>query len=194
MESGAVDIASIGGGRSLGKACCLGCLLFVLALFIVGSLVIRVFIGPGTAQLSALPTNYPPEFTLYRMSAASSITYLAGQQKGRIANFLALPLQWTQSVTGYKASLDVYTKRLEKIDNLTVTWINLPDSRQEVLRYYSDLFQRTGMSAVTTYDGLTGTDSVSAKRADVSLQLLLQTATSTVGVDRLVITVDYVAR
>lgn len=186
-----MNITSLRSGRSFGAAFSIGCLLFFVAAALVSVIVIRVLMGPGAVQLSALPPNYPQDMPLYRAQAASSISYLPGDRKRDIANFLALPLRWMQSMTGYTTPFDAYATALEKVDSVTVTWFNLAATREEVLRYYNGLARTAHFVDTAEYDALTGTDSIVAKRSDASLQLLLQDATSTPGIDQLVITVEY---
>lgn len=191
------SIASAETGRPWWKICCAGCLLLFLGFFIALVITIRAVTGPGTQRLSALPAGYPTDLKPYRLEEASSIEYLPGASKGKLMEAASYPLRWfggstttEQATSGVKT----YARLLQTTDRITITWEHLSASRDDVLRAYSELFKKTGMTDQASTDEATGVVVDMAERDDAVVQLSIQDVSETPDVDRIVLTIDYIPK
>lgn len=182
-------------GRPWWKMCCAGCLLLLVGFFAALFIVIRGLSGPGAQSLAALPPNYPADLPLYRIEDAVSFQYLPGRSKGKLMETLSYPLAWfskAMSSDAVRSGVQKYTTVLQGTDRVSVTWINVKASRDEVLRAYAELYKKAGMSDEATSDEATHSVAGVARRMDAVIQLYLRDAPDVTGVDQIVVTVDYI--
>lgn len=197
MPDAAPIIAAANTGRSWGKTCCLGCFLPLLALGIALVVGIRVLSGPGAQQISALPSNYPADLPLYRLSDARTMTFLPGTAKGKLIEFVSAPIKWfglAASSTTFERSVKEYAARAAGMDRVTVTWTNLNATRSEVLDYYTKLFTAAGLANDAVQDQKTGIVAAVGSRADAVVQFSLNDTPDAPGIDEMVLTVDYIPK
>ncbi len=184
-------------GRSWAKACCLGCVLFVIAGAIALFLAVRFLAGPGAQPIAQLPSNYPADLPLFRLPEANGMTFQEGKNKGRIIEFISLPVKWFShfsSSTQFEQGIKNYANVVAGMDRVTVTWTELNATQDEALAYYVNLFKSAGMSDEAIRDDATHSVGALAKRPGAIIQLLLTDTPEVPGVDRIVVTVDYVPK
>ncbi len=197
MEQNAAAIEPAETGRSWAKACCLGCVLFLIAGAITLFVAIRLLAGPGAQPISQLPSNYPADLQLYRISEAGGMTFQEGKNKGRVLEFISLPVKWFShfsSSTQFERGVKDYANVVAGMDRVTVAWTELNATSDEVLVYYANLFKVAGMSDEAIRDEETHTVGALAKRPGAIIQLLLTDTPEVPGVDRIVVSVDYVPK
>lgn len=197
MPDTAQTVSTANTGRSWGKTCCLGCFLPVLALALALVVGIRVLSGPGAKQISALPSNYPADLQIYRLSDARAMTYLPGTAKGKMIEFVSAPIKWfgrASSSTTFERSVKEYASRAAGMDRVTVAWTNLSSTRSEVLDYYTKLFASAGLSSDAVQDEKTGIVLAGGSRADAVVQFSLDDTADAPGIDEMILMVDYIPK
>jgi hypothetical protein len=191
----AMNTGEMEAGRPWWKVCCAGCILLVFGFAVALFVVIHAITGPGIQHISALPENYPKDLVLFRIEDAASIRYLPGTNKGKMVDILAYPARWfsgASSTDAVSAGMEKYSDAMEGTDRVIVTWINLKTPREDVLRHYAELFKKTGMADRATSDEATGSIVDIAEREDAVMQIEVQDLPDIDGVDRIVVTVDYI--
>lgn len=187
-------------GKSLRKACCIGCVLFIAAVAIAAYAILRILTGPPTQNLTQLPANYPSDFALYRLPDAVSITYVPGKSRGKIFDIITSPIialinsvgtSTASQVSDVKGVLGVYSAGLKGKDSVTVVWKDLVATRQDVLDYYAALFKRAGMTEKIAREEAVSTDLILARRKDAAIQLYLRDAPDVPNIEEVTVTVDY---
>lgn len=191
-------------GRPWFSICCIGCIVLLVGFFVASYAFVRVISGPTSRTVRSLPANYPADLPLFRIQDASSIVHAQGKDRGNMMRIIAVPMkffaQFSQSTSSqgqgtsdrFAQVWSGYTDQVQGMDVVTVTWEDLNASREDVLRYYADLFQRVRMENQAMRDEATGTDIVLATRPSSAIQLRLRDVPETPEIDELVITVDYV--
>lgn len=193
-------------GRPWWQMCCLGICVIVVAMFVVGSVLFRVVTGPSVQLLSKLPSNYPIAMTPFHLSEAGSISYAPGKSKGTVMQILSAPLRFMANMVGMVSpdkketsqnlsqALDGYSQQLSSLETVTMKWQPLRASKEEVLSYYTDLFQKNAMTVQQERQDQTNTDLVLATGSGAAIQLEVSDDPSTPDVDRFVMVVDYSAQ
>jgi|GEM_PF-2905602 len=207
----------LGEGRPLWQTCCLGC-LFALAAVIVGTLVvILLFGGTGIEQVKTVPANFPKEITIFKLESAKGITVLGGGQRGRILGIILSPIklfkQFQRDKSELESGLIVSTAPLriewlgkqaqpeswfdkalrlaEGVDTVSISWEDLPATRQDVLDYYQRMFAKAGMKTRSSVEASTRTDFLEATKDGLDVQVHVQAAADGKNIDNLVVIVSY---
>ena len=193
--AGSVSEARV--GRPWWKVCCIGCLLMILAPFIGLLILSHVFSGAVAESLNTLPANYPSDIVLYHMEDASSISYLPGKSKGLLAELVSYPARWfggSASSSAVEQGASQYAAVAQATDRVTVTWNGLNVKESDVTAYYADLFKRLGMPDQSSANPATNSLIDVAHRSDASVQIGIQDSPDVLGVDQIVVTVDYIPK
>ena len=197
LENAAGSVSETRVGRPWWKVCCIGCLLMLLAPVIAIVILSHVFSGVTEQSLSTLPPDFPSDIQLYRLQNASSISYLPGKSKGKLAELLSYPSRWFGSSSS-SAEVEQGAKQLidvaESTDRVTVTWSNLNVKEEDVMLYYAALFKQLNMQDRATIDDATHSVIDVANRKDVSIQIGIRDLPEVPGVDQIVVTVDYIPK
>jgi len=184
-------------------ACCVGCLVLIVAVFLGGSLLLRMAVGPSNQAVTSLPAGYPQELKPYRLSDAKSIVYAPGSSRSKLMKILLSPARLLASIVGaggskdadsangFTGAIETYSDQLEGFDSVTMTWKNLPARRDDAALYYENLFKKNGMSTQAFHNENTMTDIVFAKKASAAMQLSLTDDPKTPTLDGIELTVEY---
>lgn len=195
-------------GRPWWKICCGGCCL-ILILLVVGAGIAWRGLGGGRGSVfvDRLPSNFPPNVTLYRLDDAKSIEYFSGHDKNRTFAALMSPLRFfgtimvssgetdagqaTGTARNIERFMDAGASRLQQIDTVTVRWERLAVPKADLIRFYTEQFDRNGFVTTLKRDAATVSESIIAKRPDVIVQLLVQDLPDIDGIDTVTLKVDY---
>lgn len=189
-------------GRSWWKACCAGCCLGFIALFLGGFLMIRFMWGSGPKTVQELPPNFPSQFVVFRPEAAQEIVYYPGTSKTAATKIVTGPLSWlgqvfgggsaTGSVQAVGGAINAQLRSLEGRDTVSIRWDNMQVSRDEVLRFYAGALRQVGIYNAQANDPK-GTWDVHMKGANTALSfsLIMSDDPDRAGIDSMTIVVDY---
>lgn len=139
-------------------------------------LVWRGIVGAGPVQLTDLPQNVPPVVTLYRQGDAQSIEYRSGKEQNKMLSFFR----------GASAPL-------QQMDTVVVRWEELDTSREDVLRFYQELFERNKFVVQSARDGGRAIDTIVAQRDDVVMNVRVQDLPDVPGVDNVTVIINYLS-
>ncbi|MFZ2803760.1 MAG: hypothetical protein WA001_00905 [Patescibacteria group bacterium] len=197
------DVEAAHTGRPWWKVCCIGCLVLIVAVFVGGSLVLRLVTGPSHQVLSTLPANYPADLEPYRLTDAQTIVFMPGKRSSKLLQILFSPVESLVSAVGstsstqagaaasFKDAITTYADAMQGFDTVTVSWKGLAAQPDDTLVYYSDLFKKAGMSVQAYRSTSTATDIVFAKRDNAAMQLSIQDTPTVPGIDDIELTVEY---
>lgn len=204
-------------GRPLWQTCCFGC-LFALAAAVIGVIaVVYLFGGPGIEQTKALPANFPKEIQVLKLESARGITVLSGGQRGRLLGIVLAPVklfkQFKREKTEPESGIVVSTAPLriewlgkepqaegwfdralrlaEGVDTVSISWEDLPATRQAVLDHYRQVFERAGMKTRVSFEPATRTDFLAAAKDGLDAQVHIQSASDGQTVENLAVIVSY---
>jgi hypothetical protein len=192
-------------GRPWWKACCVGCLLLIIA-FVVGVVIfLRAITGPQNQRLSELPSAYPRDLVPSRMEDAKMIIFTPGKTRGQMMRVISAPIKMLTSVipsssldsdtaSRFKAAMDGYSQRMDGLDSVTISWKGLDASKADVVEYYSELFKRRGMTEQSFHDEASATDILLATRKDAGVQVKIVDGPDVPGIDDIEVTVDYITQ
>lgn len=193
-ESAPGSVSEIRVGRPWWKVCCIGCLLLFFAPLIGLVILSHVFTGTSEQALNALPANYPSEIALYHLESASSISYLPGKTKGKMAELLSYPARWfgdASSSAAVEQGTQQFVATAQATDRVTITWSNLNAKEEDVMLYYAALFKQLGMTDRATTDDANHSIVDIAQRSDARVEIGMKDTPEVPGVDQIVVTVDY---
>ena len=189
-------------GRPWWKVCCASCCLGFLAIFVLIFFGARLFWGSGPTTVKQLPDQFPAQLVIFRPEEAKEILYYPGKSKTAATKIVTVPLDWIANVIGGSATSSVRTvgnaisaqvRRLEGRDSVTIRWEYLPVSRDEILRYYAGALRQAGLSSQTTNPNGTWDVHLTGSNAIMAFDLIVSDDPGKVGIDAMVIVVDYPA-
>jgi hypothetical protein len=189
-------------GRSWWKVCCAGCCLGFVALGVVIFFGARLFWGSGPTRITRLPDQFPSQLALFRPEAAAEMLYYPGTSKTAATRIITGPLEWlgglfpdtaTSSVRSVGSAIAAQARRLEGRDSITIRWEKLRASREDVLRFYAGALRGAGMSSQATDPNGTWEVHLTGANASMTFDLLMSDDPDVIGIDTMVIAVDYPA-
>jgi len=204
-------------GRPVWQTCCFGC-LFALAAAVIGMIaVVFLFGGPGVEQAKSLPGNFPKDIRPFKLDEAKDITILSGGQRGHLLGIVLAPvkllrqfkrekvepesglvvstaplrIEWLGKEPEPEGWLERALRLAEGVDTVSITWEDLPATRQAVLDHYRQAFEGAGMKVRSSVETATQTDFLAATKDGVDAQVHIQPAADGSTVDNLVLIVNY---
>ncbi len=190
-------------GKSWWKTCLIGCLLFIVAIFVGGYLLFRFLFGPADKLIISLPENYPEYLMPYKPSEVRTMRFSSGQNRSKIMSILTAPVSLvaglgdkmkassTEDTESLQNAVGLISASLSNKDTITIIWSDLESDKKEVLDYYSALAKTAKMTEKTYRDEATGTDFLGAQKTDSMFQLYLQDLPDTPLLDKIILVVEY---
>lgn len=190
-------------GRPWWKACCIGCLLLIVATVGGVFIFLRAVTGPQDQRLTELPAAYPRDLVPYDLEAAAAIIYTPGKTRGQMMRIFSAPAKAVagllpasnldvNTANHFKAAMDNYSRQMEGLDTVTIYWKGVEVTTTDVLAYYADLFKRNGLAMQSFHDEASATDYLMATRADAGMQVKVVDRPDVAGIDVMQVTVDYI--
>lgn len=135
-------------GRPWWKVCCVSCILLLIVVFIGIFFLLRLLPATGPMSISSLPPGFPSEFVLFRPEAAVEMLYYPAKNKNRAFRFVTGPLSFF--ARGDDAKLPQQIERgligVKDFDTVTIHWVNLNATKDEVLRFYAGSMFQAGIT------------------------------------------------